>query len=66
LPKATEGQGNIKECQIGKDDSGGLEEACDRVRWVYSHRGEDNGGTVAAKAVYKGWIRGGRKRKGGL
>ena len=44
----------MEECQIGKDDGSGMEEACDRVRWVCSHGGEDDGGTVAAEAVYKG------------
>jgi hypothetical protein len=56
----------MEEHEIGKDNSGGMEEAHDRVRWVCGHGGDDDEGAMTAGAVYKGWIRGGRKRKGGL
>jgi hypothetical protein len=56
----------MKEHKVGKNDGGGMEEACDRVRGVCGHGGEDDEGAMAAGAVYEGWIRGGRKRKGGL
>jgi len=34
----------VQNCNIGEDDGGGMEEACDRVRWVYSYGGKDGWG----------------------
>jgi hypothetical protein len=34
----------VQDSDIGEDDGGGIEEACDRVRWGYSHGGEDGWG----------------------
>ena len=53
----------MQDDEVGDNDSGGLEETCDRVKWGCSHGGEDSWG--CCRGMRDGF-RGGRKKRVGL